>query len=567
MKHIVDYIKKYPLLLLLIIPAFFIYLLIIFPSGSFYCFKEKCGIYFWGVHGHDAIWHLAIANASFNKIPFVAPTFAGALLSGYNYLLDLVIFLLAKFAIPSMISYFKLLPMSWFVIFTYLLIVLGRKIKDSPLFVGLLLFFTYFTGSFSYFLNLYHHQTIWGASGLLATINVHTMSNLPFAFSLLILLTILIIIKNKKINLKTVLVLGLLNFLSLGLKFYGGAISVFLVFAFIFFTYVKVSLRKMIGYLALSLLFVMISIVIFYDPATSLKTGSVLKFSPFSLIHTVTEEPNLFYLRKLTDARYFLMTKGVGIRLILIEFFNLAVFLFFYLGTKFFGLVYLGVRLIRRKLNSFDGYVLGAIIFATSLTTLFIQKAEWWNVIQFFYYAIFLAAIPLAELATEILRKKTALTLITVVFLILLSLPNTIDVIKQYAVFPGAAYVSREELKALEFLKKLPDGIVFTPLYDRSVRDAIGPNELYAYEDTAYVPAFSGKQVYFANVLQLRLTGVSYEDRLKEIEKNDCNILNKVDYVYEVRHLRREGKLVECDLSRVKKIFNNEAVFIYSVKK
>ena len=99
MKSAFDYIRKHKLLLLIILPAFFLYMLIIFPSGTFLCFKDACGINFWGVHGHDAIWHLAIANVSFNKFPFVAPTFSGENLYGYNYLLDFFIYLLSKLGI------------------------------------------------------------------------------------------------------------------------------------------------------------------------------------------------------------------------------------------------------------------------------------------------------------------------------------------------------------------------------------------------------------------------------------------------------------------------------------
>ena len=44
----IDYIKKYPLLLLLIIVAFVSYMLTIMPSGSEYCFGNSCGLFFWG---------------------------------------------------------------------------------------------------------------------------------------------------------------------------------------------------------------------------------------------------------------------------------------------------------------------------------------------------------------------------------------------------------------------------------------------------------------------------------------------------------------------------------------
>src|SRR3990167_500056 len=155
-----DYIKKYKFLLLIILPAFLLYMLIIFPSGSFYCLKNSCGINFWGVHGHDAVWHLAIANVSFKSYPFQAPTFSGENLYGYNWLLDFVIFLLTKTGIPAVISYFKILPVLWFALFTSLIIVLARKIKDDPVFISLFLFFNYFAGSFYYLIKLWRYGSI-----------------------------------------------------------------------------------------------------------------------------------------------------------------------------------------------------------------------------------------------------------------------------------------------------------------------------------------------------------------------------------------------------------------------
>ena len=88
MMRIVRYIAAYPPILIITLIGFFFHMLIIVPSGSYYCFGGKCGFYFWGAHGHDSIWHLAISQVSFKTFPFVAPNFAGALLYGYNFLLD-----------------------------------------------------------------------------------------------------------------------------------------------------------------------------------------------------------------------------------------------------------------------------------------------------------------------------------------------------------------------------------------------------------------------------------------------------------------------------------------------
>ncbi|MCL4384703.1 MAG: hypothetical protein M1326_00105, partial [Cyanobacteria bacterium] len=286
MKEAVKYLKNNKILFFIVMPAFFLFMLVIFPSGTFFCFKDACGINFWGVHGHDSIWHLAIENVSFNKFPFIAPTFAGATLYGYNYLLDFFIFLISKIGIPSIITYFKIFPVVWFILFTLLLIILGRKIKDDPIFVGLFLFFNYFAGSFSFFLTLYHHGTINGSSSILPQPIMHMMSNLPYAFSLLFLIWIIIILKSKKLDLRHMIFIAIAIFFILGLKFYG-IVSCILVGIFLLFN-LRENVKRSFIYFAILFISVLLAILFFYNPFQSLKTGSIFGFAPFALVHTIT---------------------------------------------------------------------------------------------------------------------------------------------------------------------------------------------------------------------------------------------------------------------------------------
>lgn len=549
----------------MIVPAFLLYMLIIFPSGSNYCFEKSCGIFFWGVHGHDGIWHLAISNFSFNSLPFKAPTYFGAQMSGYNYLFDLIIRGLSLIGIPAIITYFKIFPVVWFLIFTSLLIVLARKIKDSPIFVFLYLFFTFFVGSFSYFFTLLHNKNIWGSASLLATLTVHTMSNLMFAFSLPILLGVLIIIKNKKPDIKTVLIISILNFFNLGIKFYGGAITSFVIIIYLLSYVNKKTFLSSIKYLFVLGLTSILSIIIFYDPFSSVKSGSVFSFSPLSLIHTITEEPSLFYSRQLTNARYFLIQNGIGPKLILIEAFNIAVFLFFYLGVRFFGFIYIFWQILRKKFDRFNLNILLTSIFAFTLTAVLVQKGEWWNVIQFFFYSIFLSNIFLAQLSERLFMSRSILLKFCVFLIILFGIPTTVDVIKQYAIFPGSSYISKQELDALSFLKYQPKGVVLTPIYDPSLKLNKGLNDLFRAEDSAYVSAFTGKQSYFANPHPLRLMGIDVNPRSSLIKSGDCKIMSEIDYIYELHTDSKIKQFISCKNVIVKNIFANDLVSIFKV--
>lgn len=544
-------------------------MLITFPSGSYYCWKENCGIYFWGVHSHDAIWHLSLVARAFDKIPFTLPIFSGANLSGYNYLYDLFIFLLSKIGVSPLISYFKLVPFVWFFIFTFLLIALFKKINKDRLFVGLALFFFYFTGSFSYYFTFYREKTIWGSSGYLAQMLWHIMLNPQFALSLLFILPILIWIKEKRLNLKTCLFFGLFIFINMGLKFYGGVATLIIVTSYFLWSWLtkRIKFKKLLLYSSIVIFFIGLSILIFYDPFSSLKSGSVFAFAPFAIVHPLTEDPSLFHLRDMTDARYFLQSKGIGPRLIAIELFNLLVFMFFYLGVRFFGMIYLLIKLLRRKINQLDFVLLVSFILLSLMTIFFVQKAEWWNTVQFFYYAIFLSTFYIAELSYILLKQRKIYFTILVIFFIILALPTTLDIVRSSAYFPGSAYLSQDEIEALEFLKKLPDGVVYSPIFNKKLGEAYtSPYPLFAIGDNAYVSAFSGKQQYLVDIVQLRLTGVDYEGRYDKIQKADCSIIKEIDYIYQNNSHIMERSLLDCGY-KIEIIFGNTSASIHRVIK
>lgn len=572
MRDLLGYIGKHRYLLLIIVPAFLLYMLVIFPSGTYFCFDNKCGYYFWGAHGRDAIWHLAIAETSFNSIPFVFPTFSGESLYGYNWFLDFVIFLLAKSGIPSIVLYFKLIPVVWFVAFTGLLLLLARKIKDNSLFVGLFLFYSYFAGSFSYLLKLYHTGTIQDSSVLLPQPILHTMSNLQYAVSLIFFLMLLIYLKDKKISLKSSIVSGILVFLMLAIKFYAGLIGLFFAGIYIFInTHQSLERKKIIatiGCVLILLVFVVLAIIIFYNPFQSAKTGFPFAFVPLALVHTITESPDQFYLQGMTDARYYLQQFGIGPRLITIESLNLLVFLFFYLGTRFFALFYIGILFLKRKLSTFDAAIVMTIFFSIAVTVTLVQKGVWWNTIQFFFYTIFLLTIYLTRLTHDLFRNKSKLLVIISLFLIVLSIPTSYDLLWHFIKSSKPSYLSKEEIEALDFLKKQPEGVIFDQFLKEDMSRYPGPFPMYGYEDSSHIAAFTGKQQYLADIQTLGVSSVPYEKRLERVRKMDCSILKEVEYVYEIKLLPKSRRIIsKCKEKGVKKIFENKLVTIFSVKK
>jgi len=549
-----NFIKKNKLLSFLIGIGFFAYLLISFPSGSYYCFNHQCGVYFWGAHEHDGIWHLAVAETAFSQWPPRHPVFAGATLSGYNFFLDLMIFILAKTGIPAIIWYFKILPVIWFFLYTFLSLKLAEKINKSYWFKVFFLFLNYFGASFALFFTLYHKKSIWGSSSIMASQPLLSLVNLQFAFSLIfILLTLIAFFEKNKT--KKILIYTIVIFINLALKFYGGVVNLFLIFGLILIE--KNKLKEKLFSSIFIAFFATISVLIFYQPFSATKTGSPLIFSPFAMVHNLIEEKDLFYLPSLVNARYFLYEKGFGPRLLAIEFFSSFLFLLFNFGVRFFGLLYFLIGFFYKKINRFHLIIFLTIIFSCLLTIFFIQKGMWWNTIQFTYYGLFLANIFAALFLTELLSQKKIKFLVIVAFLILINIPENIDILKGFNPLKKTSFIDKRELEALNFLKKRDDGIIFAPSL---AVDTI-------HKESAYVSAFTGKPTYFNDRHVLSITGVDWQSREKKIadvEKINLEEL-PVKYFYFLKKDKNYPIFIQKinSLKKYKKIFENQEVLIF----
>jgi len=194
-------------------------------------------------------------------------------------------------------------------------------------------------------------------------------------------------------------------------------------------------------------LFGLLSVFLFYDPISSLQSGSTFIFKPFALVHPIIEDPSLFYLKNITNARYYLIEQNkLSPRLIIIEAFSLLLFLFFNFGTRILGFIYLIFKSIKKKVEEIEVYVFLTILFSVFLTIFFIQKGEWWNTIQFFYYALFLSNIFISKFLYELIKKKKIIGIITSLIIIIATIPVNIDILKSFVTFPSQYYISKDEI-------------------------------------------------------------------------------------------------------------------------
>lgn len=516
---------------------------IIFFSGSSVCVKGVCGLYIGGLHFHDSLWHLALANSAFNTIPFQLPVFAGVPLQGYNYFLDLIIFALTKIGVPAIVSYFKLIPVLFFVLFTYLSYQYAKKINKSPVFIGCFLFFLFFGSSFSYLLSLYHTGSWQSFFYAQAMQSGRMLLNLQYAVSLLPLLGVLILLKRKKLYFIEVVTVGFLLLLTTGFKLYGGVILFFLIAVDFFMRMLadKKYIRWVLNGSAVVLSF-LLAILLFYNPFVAAKSGAAFIFSPFALTRPMIEAADHFYMPQLVQARYYLQAVNPhSPRLFAIELLSVALFIFFNAGTRIAGLLYVIWAIVKKKMDKDDAVLLLGIIFSTLLTLTLVQKGTWWNVIQFYGYTLFLMNYFVAMFLYKLFSTKRIFPILIGICIILFTLPTNVEQIR--FAFERHATITNGELSALEKLKSLPAGIVLA----------------LPTQDTAYISAFSGKSEYVSDEGVLTIIGIDGKERVTSVRKiTPSSLKPKVDFIY-IKKKDYDGIL---KITGFRTVFENAEVII-----
>jgi hypothetical protein len=143
-----------------------------------------------------------------------------------------------------------------------------------------------------------------------------------------------------------------------------------------------------------------------------------------------------------------------------------------------------------------------------------------------------------------------------------------ISTLRHYVPSRPPAKISSEELRALKFLKNLPDGVVLTIPFSKELADkeiSNPPRPLYLYESTAYVSAISGKQTYLDDEVNLDIMGYAWRERLREVTGNlgKINYLKRhgIKYIY----VSDEKNFSLKDEMRVLNIYNKDGIGIYKI--
>lgn len=260
------------------------------------------------------------------------------------------------------------------------------------------------------------------------------------------------------------------------------------------------------------------------------------------------------------------MDTGFSPKLILIEVLTILIFVVMNFGTRVAMIPEWIKRFRERKFGHFEILVVGTTIISLMLTTLLSQRGEWWNTIQFLYYSFFLANIYAAAYLANLIKTGKYFKIAVVGIVIILTIPNSVDTWKIFSSMPPRTFISDKELHLLERLRQEPEGVVLAlPLYPSEQPSQSDLAPLYHRYDTAYVSAYSGKQTYLNDLVQLRLMGIDYSDREQKIRSSSCETLSQIKYIYVAGDGRQIDPYKSCSKTLVI-IESNEDAALYRIE-
>lgn len=522
------------------------------------------GLGFWGPNSHDGIWHVSLINQLVKGLPPDNPILAGEALKNYHFFYDLMVASTAFVTgIPVMDLVFRFYP----AIFS-LLLGIGTYFFTSSLFKNKLaailsLYFVYFAGSFGWIVDYLKSRSLGGESAFWANQSISFNLNPPFAISLCIVIAIMLVLINiKEQKFTHFFILTIFSGTLISFKAYGAI----LILVSLLLTGL---LKRNLQYLFVFITSLMLAVPLFFSTFSADK--QLMIFSPFWLIHSMIDSADRVGWTRISLIRVTGLQNN-WLKFITAETISLFVFLIGNLGMRFLAIF----SIIRIKQIFNNTYHLFLFIFCLTsfiIPIVFIQAGNPWNIIQFSYYGLYIAAVCSAIVLVHLFSKlRGVFSIFLLVSVLALTPINSITTASYYLGDKPHALIENEELEALDFLSKQEDGIVLTYPYDKKLQLKVKePWPLSIYDSTAYVSALSGKRVFIEDEIQNQILLTDYKSRLdisKDFFSNPISEKikflsnNDIEYIY----LPKLIYSINEPLDGIKIIFENNKVVVFKVK-
>lgn len=563
--------------------AFFTAVLVIGIAGmvavnAFSGFLSKDGISFYSSHGHDGVWHLALMEQmKLGTFPFQNPELAGARLQNYHFFVDLLMSEFARlFHFSSLDIYFRFMPVVFALALGLTGFIFVRAWSKSEIAGIWSMIFIYFAGSFGYLLYVPTHKSLGGESIFWVSQTQSVLGNPPHAAAFII---------------TTAFLFCLLKYLNTGKLPYfalctvlGGSVVLFKVYAgalilggLLTVGFFELVFRRTYKIFLLFLATFTAAAAIYLP--NSQNSQDFLIWQPWWFIRTMVVAPDRLNWLDMELRRQTYIFETNWKRVIQLETTAFLIFLFGNLGMRFLGF-WAVFKQCRQNifLNSFNLFFLVVTLAAFFIPVFFLQKGVAWNTIQFNQYFLllfgFLAALSMPDILSIFKNRYSKLIAVAV---ILLAAPTQIGLLWQFYSNLPLSRISNEEIAALQFLQNQSNpAVILTAPFNKYERDKYKkpPIPIYAWYDTGYVPAFSGRQTLISDEEQVNIMGYSagqlLQDRLEAFESPDYRKMNNffkkynIDFIYLVwdQKIAADSAYLNADV-----VFRNKDATVLKVRK
>lgn len=566
-------------LLLLIILGILVQGFINFPSG----FHYPEGLLFWSSQGHDGLWHVSLMEEIRKNFPPQNPIFSGEKLLNYHFLVDVLMgdfYRIFPFFSPLDL-YFRFFPVVFSFLFGLGVFSFVKRWQNSQATGYLAVFFTYFTGSFGYFVTFFRNKNLFGGETVFWASQENTLlGNPPHAIAHIFLVAILLclLLYFQKRRIFWLIITFILGGLLSGFKVSGGLIMLLGVGAAALVD--LIFLRK--WHLMLLAVALGISNFITFKAMTSKEAASFLMFLPWWFVRTMVVDKLGWIDLELRRQHY--LSKGTwhaNLRVVQLEATAFLIFLAGNLGMRILGFYALIKDGLRGKFikSPIDAMLFASLLTGILMVTIFVQKGLIYNNIQFIQYSLLIMGFYAASSTYQLLTlfNKKWKRIMILLMIVLFSVPTVIGNLNEFY-GPGRkplAQVSNQQLEALNFLKAASseDDVILTVPFNKYLKDRFKsePRPIQVWYSTPYVSAISARGTYFAAEEQALITGYPTEAKLEKVNK----FFSQEDFDANKRFLREEGikyiyvtrieldRLLLAEENNLKVIFENDEVIIY----
>lgn len=508
-------------------------LLVISPSGRL----VNGNLIFWSSHGHDASWHIALMEDFPKGWPLQNPAFAGNRLVNYHYFSDIAPSVFEHyFALSPWDLYFRFFPFFYSLELGVVAFLFGRKMGNNFRTGLWSSIFVYFTGSFGYIVTWVQSHQIAGESVFGSSQIQSSIGNPPQAVSLILVLTFLYLFsffinsKNRTLTFLCVLLAGTM----MVFKVYAGVV---VLTGLGIATFWQLLRERKIHLLSLFIPSAFLSSLLYF-PNVSGNSSSFLILQPWWYIQTMVVTPDhLNWIDWEHKRQTYLADHNIK-RVLQLEVEAFLIFFFGNLGMRLLGLW----DFLKGLKKIFSDYLTQLLISVSIISfifpLLFLQKGVAGNTIQFLQYFLLIFGIFAALTIDRLLNKIKPLfgKVIIALVIIFLSIPTQIGLLNTFYSRAAFAQISPSELSALEFIKlnTSDNSVILTPPFNKYLDAHQATPPIWAWSDSAYVAAITGRREYLADTEQVNIMGYNYQPRLN-VEEGIFNESNPQIFTTEIK--------------------------------